>query len=451
MKFLHIFIFVCFSIQLTEAQTVPAYSHIVVVIGENTSMSSVFGNSDAPYINSLAANGAKFTNSYAITHPSQPNYLVLYSGDNQGVTDNNKPASKFTTPNLGYNLISSSKTYTTYSEGLPSVGSDIDVLGNYARKHNPAANWVGSGTNQIPPSTNQPFTAFPSEYNNLPTVSFVVPDLCNGGHNVCPPLNNSVKQFDSWVQTNLDAYKQWCINNNSLLIVTYDEDDNLGTNKIATVFYGANVAVGSYSQTINHFSILRTLEAANMLGPAGSSAASAINFCWTVVLPVNIVGFTGKKINDGVLLRWNLIERNLLQTQVYHSINGQEFNKIGSLLSTGSNTYSFLDTKPKSGSNFYKLEFIDEVGRAKVSNVIRVDYNDLVTLSILPNPVYNQFHINSTHVYSEAKLLSIDGAVLRTWKNVNYQSIFDIQDIKKGIYILKLISDVSVSLKVIKE
>ncbi|MEO5500874.1 MAG: hypothetical protein ABIR31_05475, partial [Ginsengibacter sp.] len=78
MKILHIIIFVFFSIQLTEAQIVPAFSHIVVVIGENTSMSSVFGNPDAPYINSLAANGAKFTNSYAITHPSQPNYLVLY-------------------------------------------------------------------------------------------------------------------------------------------------------------------------------------------------------------------------------------------------------------------------------------------------------------------------------------------------------------------------------------
>ena len=28
-----------------------------------------------------------FTQSYAVTHPSQPNYLALFSGDDQGVTD----------------------------------------------------------------------------------------------------------------------------------------------------------------------------------------------------------------------------------------------------------------------------------------------------------------------------------------------------------------------------
>lgn len=280
-----------FFVAINTSAQVPPFSHIVIVIGENTSASSVFGNSNAPYINSLATNGAKFINSYGITHPSQPNYLDLYSGDNQGVTDDSKPSRKFTTANLGYELILKSKTFITYSEGLPSVGSDIDVSGNYARKHNPAANWIGSGTNQIPSNTNQPFTAFPANYNNLPTVCFVIPDQCSDGHNSCAPLNNKTKQFDSWVQTNLDAYKQWCINNNSLLIVTYDEDDFSGTNKIATVFYGANVAVGSYSQTINHYNVLRTIEDANSLEHAGTSASSPITFVWTSTLALDTTRF----------------------------------------------------------------------------------------------------------------------------------------------------------------
>ena len=136
-----------------QAQTVPVFSHIVVVIGENTSSSSVFGSTDAPYINALAAQGAKFTNSFAIEHPSQPNYLDLYAGSNQGITDDGTPSTKFTTANLGRDLINAGKTYITYSEDLPSVGYDGSSSGNYARKHNPAANWMGTGTNQIPTTT----------------------------------------------------------------------------------------------------------------------------------------------------------------------------------------------------------------------------------------------------------------------------------------------------------
>ena len=277
-----------FTTTNTTTNPVPIFNHIVVVIGENTSAGSVFGSSSAPYINALANAGAKFTNSFALSHPSQPNYLQLYSGSNQGVTDDSYITTKFTTANLGRELINAGKTYTTYSEGLPSVGYDGSTSGLYARKHNPAANWMGTGTNQIPTTTNQPFTSFPTNFNNLPAVSFVVPNLCNDGHDVCAPLNNSVLQFDRWVQTNLDAYKQWCINNNSLLIVTYDEDDNSSSNKIATVFYGANVAQAIYSQTINHYNVLRTIEDGNGLTMhAGSAAAtSTIDYCWTAPVTV---------------------------------------------------------------------------------------------------------------------------------------------------------------------
>lgn len=269
---------------IVKGQGVPQFSHIVVVIGENTASGSVYGNANAPYINALAAAGAKFTNSLAITHPSQPNYIDLYSGNNQGVVNDNLVTVKFTTANLGAELIQAGKTYTTFSDGLPSVGFDGATSGKYARKHNPAANWMGSGVNQIPVTTNQPFTAFPANFNTLPSVSFVVPDLCHDGHDVCAPISNSVKQYDTWIQQNLDAYKQWCINNNSLLIVTYDEDDNTVVNKIATVFYGAHVATGSYAQTINHYSVLRTMEDAFSLPSHAGAASTAtpIDYVWII-------------------------------------------------------------------------------------------------------------------------------------------------------------------------
>jgi acid phosphatase len=74
--------------------------HVVVVMMENHSYSDVIGSPAAPYLNSLAAQGASFDNSFAITHPSEPNYLALFSGSTQGVTDDSCPHT-FSGSNLG--------------------------------------------------------------------------------------------------------------------------------------------------------------------------------------------------------------------------------------------------------------------------------------------------------------------------------------------------------------
>ena len=168
---------------------------------------------------------------------------------------------------------------------MPSIGYDGSSSGEYKRKHNPLANWMGSGANQVSSSLNMRFSDFPSNYNNLPDVSFVIPDECGDGHDVCPPINNRTRQYDTWIQTHLEAYRQYCSNpaNNSLLIVTYDEDDFTPTNRITTVFYGAHVLVGTYSHGINHYNVLRTIEdAMGLTTHAGSAATnSPITYCWT--------------------------------------------------------------------------------------------------------------------------------------------------------------------------
>lgn len=64
--------------------SVPRPDHVVIVVEENHALGGVVGNADAPYITSLAQQNANFTQSYAETHPSEPNYLALYSGSTQG-------------------------------------------------------------------------------------------------------------------------------------------------------------------------------------------------------------------------------------------------------------------------------------------------------------------------------------------------------------------------------
>jgi hypothetical protein len=52
------------------ANGVPRPDHVVIVIEENHSYSEIIGSSAAPYINSLAVQGALFTQSYAIRTPA---------------------------------------------------------------------------------------------------------------------------------------------------------------------------------------------------------------------------------------------------------------------------------------------------------------------------------------------------------------------------------------------
>lgn len=262
---------------------VPRFDHIVVVVEENHSQTNIIGSAAAPYINSLANSGANFTQSYAITHPSQPNYIGLFSGSTQGVTSDTVPSTVFTTPNLGAELLGANLSFTGYSESQPSAGylggSYTAVAGQnqYFRKHNPWSDWQSDAPtgNQLPASVNQPLTSFPADFTQLPSVSFVIPNEQNDMH------DGSVAQGDAWLKTNLDAYAQWAKNNNSLLIVTWDEDDKTAGNRVATVFSGAHVRTGQYSETINHFNVLRTIEESYGLGHAGAAAtATAIADCW---------------------------------------------------------------------------------------------------------------------------------------------------------------------------
>jgi hypothetical protein len=252
------------------AASVPQPSHVVIVMEENHSYNEIIGSSSAPYINSLANQGALFTQSFGVTHPSEPNYLAFFSGSTQGITNDSCPHT-FGGANLGSELIAAHLTFAGYSEGLPSVGSTVCSSGSYYRKHNPWVNFTN-----VPGSANQPFTSFPSSnYSSLPTISFVVPNQLDDMH------DGTIQQGDTWLQNNLDSYAKWAANNNSLLIVTWDEDDSSQNNQIPTIFVGPMVKSGQYSEQINHYNILRTLEDMYGLPAAGNSAnVSAITDAW---------------------------------------------------------------------------------------------------------------------------------------------------------------------------
>lgn len=245
-----------------EAKGIPKPDHLVVVMEENHSYSEIIGNSNAPYINSLAQSGALFTNSFAITHPSQPNYLDLFSGSNQGVTDDSCPHTFRKVKNEEGELLKAMLTFAGYSEGLPRRGSKVCDQGEYARKHVPWTNFTND-----PARLNLPFSSFPTDYSKLPTVSWVIPDLLDDMH------DGTIAEGDTWLDNNLSGYVSWAQAHNSLLIVTWDEDDGSQNNQVATIFVGPMVKTGQYGEKVDHYTVLRTIEAMYGLKPLGNAAA----------------------------------------------------------------------------------------------------------------------------------------------------------------------------------
>lgn len=237
--------------------------HVVIVIEENHSSFEIIDNPLAPYINSLRDQGANFTKVFAVDRPSQPNYLDLFSGANQGINDDSCPHT-FSTGNLGSNLLKAGYTFMGYSEDLPNIGYTGCLYKKYARKHSPWVNFLN-----IPSSKNVPFTHFPfKDFNTLPTVSFVIPNLDNDMH------DGTISQADNWLKENMDAYVQWAKKNNSLFILTWDEGGRLN-NHIPTIFVGGMVKPGVESKKpITHFNMLRTLEDMYGLPYVGKSGGS---------------------------------------------------------------------------------------------------------------------------------------------------------------------------------
>lgn len=277
----------------TELQAAPhRYDHVIIVVEENRTPTEIIGDRvNAPYINSLADGGVRIGSMYALVHPSQPNYIHLFSGNDQGITTDGLPPNfsttptstyPFRTPNVAAELMAAGFTFAGYSEQIEAAGTadwaDYDPHSAtepnvyYRRKHNPWANWVAKvspiPSNQLPSSVNKSFTEFPPNYSILPTVSFVVPNQLHDMH------DGSRRQGDDWLRDNLGAYASWAKTNNSLLIITWDEDDYDHVNQIPTVFYGAALRDGTVtSGTWTLHNILRTIE--DMYGLTNHAGSAA--------------------------------------------------------------------------------------------------------------------------------------------------------------------------------
>jgi hypothetical protein len=224
--------------------------HTVVVVQENHGFSEIIGNPNAPFINTLASQGLVFTNFRGIGRPSQVNYFALFSGSTHGVMDDD--AHTISAPTLADQLERAGLSFIGYGES----GAE--------RKHKPWESFVSSQRR------GQDFKAFPNNFDCLPTVAFVTPNLSHNMH------DGTVSKGDRWLRRHLERYVRWAKWHNSLFILTFDEDGGHDDDRVLTIIVGAGLKPGMNGTPGNHYSLLRTIQSMYGLTPLGRSATEPL-------------------------------------------------------------------------------------------------------------------------------------------------------------------------------
>ncbi|HET9990903.1 MAG TPA: alkaline phosphatase family protein, partial [Kofleriaceae bacterium] len=257
------------------------------IVMENHSRGEILGNTQAPFINQLAAQGA-LANGYhdSFVHPSEPNYLWMIAGQNFGVLDDNDPDSHHlaATSHLPDQLETIGLTWKTYQE---SMGAPCGVVshGRYAAKHNPFVyfndinGWDGTTyhpevrCNEHVVDYSQLDTDLAA--NALPRYAFITPNLDHDMH------DGSIADGDAWLAREIpklmatDAYK-----NGGALFLFWDEGGGSpSSDDPPFLVISPNAKVGMVSTTdYDTSSYLKTVQ--NMLGvqelPCSGVTASGV-------------------------------------------------------------------------------------------------------------------------------------------------------------------------------
>jgi hypothetical protein len=236
--------------------------HIVVVLLENTEYSQVIGNRSAPYINALAKRDALATRSFAITHPSLPNYLALTGGSTFGIRSDCTSCS-VRGAGLAGQLDHKKISWKAYMENLPSPCFRGTSAGEYVKRHDPFIYYRGlvkhkSACRRIVPLTQ---LGADERAHALPRFVWITPNLCHDAHD-CPI--SSADQFLRRLLPPLLAH----LGSNGVVFVTFDEGTtSSGCCKLAAGGHIVTIAAGPgarkhkrFKTPVDHYSLLQTVE-----------------------------------------------------------------------------------------------------------------------------------------------------------------------------------------------
>ena len=265
----------------SAATVVPRSAHLIVVVEENQGYASVVQNTAAwPNLNHLIATGALATNYYANSHPSIGNYFMLTTGQLLTIDDNSNLI--WDVDSIARRMLRNGVSFRVYAEDVPGgyLGGNT---ASYLVRHNPFARLSDIADNaRVADAVLWPFTEFYTDLhnNNLPELSFIVPNIYHDAHNGSPQV------ADSWLQTyvvnQISAFPEFKPGGDGILVVAFDEaadtDSTWGGGHVSPMFWGPNVRSAYTQQTTTiyqHQSLLRTFtEALGLPNPPGDAASA---------------------------------------------------------------------------------------------------------------------------------------------------------------------------------
>jgi acid phosphatase len=130
----------------------------------------------------------------------------------------------------------------------------------------------------VPLEANKRFDDFPSDYSKLEDVVCISPNLINDMH------DGTIKEGDEWLKEHLDPLVDWCLKNNSIFVLYWDESENESENRIPVIAVGEKVKANyRLSRYYNHYSWSKTIS--RIFGGTTNwtpnvASAELITGCW---------------------------------------------------------------------------------------------------------------------------------------------------------------------------
>jgi hypothetical protein len=259
----------------SPAQLPPSRnSHVVVIVMENAEYGEVIGSRAAPYANALARRYGLATQSYAITHPSLPNYLALTGGSTHGVSSDCTDC-HVSAVNIVDQLERAGISWSAYLEDVPRPCFRGAGAGGYAKKHNPFIYYddIAGSAARCGKLVGFARLAGDLRAGRLPTYAWITPNLCDDGHDC------GVAAGDRFLARTAPALLRE-LGPHGFLVITWDEGGSdrgcCGVARgghVATILAGPDVVPGARERhPVDHYGVLAAIEQALGLPPLAGAA-----------------------------------------------------------------------------------------------------------------------------------------------------------------------------------
>lgn len=355
-----------------DTVTGKAFDRIIQIWLENTDYEAAIST---PAMQALLPEGVLFDNYYAVTHPSEPNYLASMAGDFFGMSDDSfyhLPTNITTVYDLLDDGGKGGKpiSYACYNENMPYDGftgfnysSHNYIAPNapdyvyYVRKHNPCAisDYVsGSKTRAL---FNRNFNDLAADVGNntVPQYVFITPNMVDDGH------DSTASFFSNWTNYFLTPMlKDPNFNSNrTLVLLTFDENDSYtAANRIFSIALGGAVPSNLKNTTdhtyMTHYSMLSSVQANWNLKSLGRGD---VNKTMANVVPfwADTLGYQNTQVDDADIPQTNLTgvypgPFSLPQNTLFYAPDNVSVIGAGGqpvLVKSGLNTSQTLATLPQ--------------------------------------------------------------------------------------------------------